>query len=275
MNFFLPIPTVSGDALGVICPRSPSRFRSRPRPKSQQSRGLRPRVAYYGYRYYDPKTGRWPSRDPIGEEGGVNLYGFVGNNGVYRLDILGLAPGDTIGVERCQIYVYYGHLSKKKPLKWDFNGRCSLGGAIGCYPETNNPPDVHTPPNPPGAWLPDNHQIPGLPTGHDDPMVVGDGDRRIAINRRDTMNSGETTEENEHGMPWALENLSKTIEKSVDKLCKSCCKEVEFILHVDSTGDNSDLQDGIDRFAPSWKGKALVGKDFKKTLKCVSPVKMP
>ena len=33
---------------------------------------------YYGYRYYDPLTGRWPSRDPIEEEGGVNLYGFVG-----------------------------------------------------------------------------------------------------------------------------------------------------------------------------------------------------
>jgi hypothetical protein len=23
--------------------------------------------------YYDPVTGRWPSRDPIGERGGVNL----------------------------------------------------------------------------------------------------------------------------------------------------------------------------------------------------------
>ncbi len=28
---------------------------------------------YYGYRYYDPVTGRWPSRDPIEERGGVNL----------------------------------------------------------------------------------------------------------------------------------------------------------------------------------------------------------
>jgi RHS repeat-associated protein len=34
---------------------------------------------FYGYRYYDPSTGRWPSRDPIGEKGGVNLYGMVGN----------------------------------------------------------------------------------------------------------------------------------------------------------------------------------------------------
>ena len=45
---------------------------------------------YYGYRYYDPETGRWPSRDPINERGGVNLYGFVGNDGVNSWDYLGL-----------------------------------------------------------------------------------------------------------------------------------------------------------------------------------------
>jgi len=45
---------------------------------------------YYGYRYYDPATGRWPSRDPIEERGGVNLYGFVGNDGPNRWDLLGL-----------------------------------------------------------------------------------------------------------------------------------------------------------------------------------------
>jgi hypothetical protein len=32
----------------------------------------------------------WPSRDPIGERGGRNLYGFVGNNGLNRWDKLGL-----------------------------------------------------------------------------------------------------------------------------------------------------------------------------------------
>ena len=45
---------------------------------------------YYGYRWYAPLTGRWPSRDPIEEKGGVNLYGFVGNDGVNWLDYLGL-----------------------------------------------------------------------------------------------------------------------------------------------------------------------------------------
>jgi RHS repeat-associated protein len=48
-------------------------------------------VTYYLYRWYDPLTGRWPSRDPIGEEGGINLYGFVGNDGVNAWDYIGLA----------------------------------------------------------------------------------------------------------------------------------------------------------------------------------------
>ena len=34
----------------------------------------------YKYRHYDAKLGRWPSRDPIEESGGVNLYAFVGND---------------------------------------------------------------------------------------------------------------------------------------------------------------------------------------------------
>jgi RHS repeat-associated protein len=47
-------------------------------------------VTFYTYRYYDPVTGRWPSRDPIEEEGGINLYECVKNDGVNRWDLLGL-----------------------------------------------------------------------------------------------------------------------------------------------------------------------------------------
>jgi uncharacterized protein RhaS with RHS repeats len=60
-------------------------------------------VAYYGYRYYDPKTGRWPSSDPIGEEGGLNLYGFVGNDGVNELDILGLCDRGSVNITKTSI----------------------------------------------------------------------------------------------------------------------------------------------------------------------------
>ena len=47
-------------------------------------------VTDYGYRYYDPLTGRWPSRDPIEEEGGVNLYAFNTGDAINKLDTLGL-----------------------------------------------------------------------------------------------------------------------------------------------------------------------------------------
>ena len=44
----------------------------------------------YLYRDYVPSMGRWPNRDPLGERGGRNLYGFVGNNPISRLDKFGL-----------------------------------------------------------------------------------------------------------------------------------------------------------------------------------------
>ena len=48
-------------------------------------------LLYYGYRHYDPTHGRWLNRDPLGERGGVNLYGMVRNSPVSSIDRLGLA----------------------------------------------------------------------------------------------------------------------------------------------------------------------------------------
>ncbi len=45
---------------------------------------------YYGFRYYNPSTGRWLSRDPIEEDGGLNLYGFVDNSPLDSIDPNGL-----------------------------------------------------------------------------------------------------------------------------------------------------------------------------------------
>jgi RHS repeat-associated protein len=47
---------------------------------------------YYGYRYYDAKLGRWPSRDPIQETGGMNVYGIVNNDLIGQIDVLGEGP---------------------------------------------------------------------------------------------------------------------------------------------------------------------------------------
>ena len=61
---------------------------------------------YYLYRFYDPNLQRWPNRDPIHEFGflklkgrkmgfhenaELNLYAFVGNGPIYRVDPLGLS----------------------------------------------------------------------------------------------------------------------------------------------------------------------------------------
>ncbi|MDF2441476.1 MAG: hypothetical protein JWN98_2460, partial [Abditibacteriota bacterium] len=43
----------------------------------------------YGYRFYSPGLGRWLNRDPIEETGGLNLYGFVGNNAANSVDPYG------------------------------------------------------------------------------------------------------------------------------------------------------------------------------------------
>jgi RHS repeat-associated protein len=56
-------------------------------------------LSYYGYRYYSPSTGRWLSFDPAGEAGGLNLYGFVGNDPLNFIDPYGLYTfGEAVSI---------------------------------------------------------------------------------------------------------------------------------------------------------------------------------
>ena len=105
---------------------------------------------YYGYRWYDPLTGRWPSRDPIGENGGVNLYGFVKNRGIDHFDRLGLSSD-----LKCRIKIFVGHnvdiinavqaLPREKVMRKgeDFfriekGGDCGYVAGIGCTDDRTN-----------------------------------------------------------------------------------------------------------------------------------------
>ena len=54
-------------------------------------------LLYYGYRYYSAATGRWLSRDPIVERGGLALYGFVRNDPTCFHDRLGKLTVDFTG----------------------------------------------------------------------------------------------------------------------------------------------------------------------------------
>src|SRR5215469_13115891 len=50
-------------------------------------------------RPYEPNLQRWLTRDPIGEDGGINLYGYVRNDPVDFIDPFGekLYPPNFIG----------------------------------------------------------------------------------------------------------------------------------------------------------------------------------
>jgi RHS repeat-associated protein len=46
----------------------------------------------FGARDYDPETGRWTAKDPLGVFGGNNLYGYVRNDPMNLVDPIGRAP---------------------------------------------------------------------------------------------------------------------------------------------------------------------------------------
>ena len=84
----------------------------------------------YGLRYYGSLDGRWKSRDPIEEEGGVNLYGFVGNDGVLNWDFLGM---DCIAItDRVVIGPTYHYALER------IQGCCSQVGVEKNYSEVIN-----------------------------------------------------------------------------------------------------------------------------------------
>jgi RHS repeat-associated protein len=70
-------------ATGLMAKANPFRFSTKYKDDETD-------LLYYGYRYYNPPTGRWLSRDPIGERGGLNLYGAVASDPVDAADAIGL-----------------------------------------------------------------------------------------------------------------------------------------------------------------------------------------
>ena len=102
------------------------------------------------HRAYDPETGRWLSRDPIGEKGGINLYGYVGNGPVTDWDPLGLlvsavfdrASGcltvsdDDTG-ETLTVKAFSGGRSSPQGVQHGWNGNKPL--PAGKYFITDNP----------------------------------------------------------------------------------------------------------------------------------------
>ena len=51
-------------------------------------------IYFYRARYYDPAIGRFLQEDPIGFEGGINFYVYVGNNSINLIDPFGVKSHD-------------------------------------------------------------------------------------------------------------------------------------------------------------------------------------
>jgi len=87
------------------------------------------------YRVYDANvTYRWLSRDPIGERGGINLYGYVGGNPVNFIDPFGLlewSPGGGSG-SACGIAFEVCHTNAQKAYDKGCSGQVFSDTRIGC-----------------------------------------------------------------------------------------------------------------------------------------------
>jgi RHS repeat-associated protein len=55
-------------------------------------------LIYFGHRYYSPVLGRWMSRDPLAEQGGVNLYSYCNGDPVNKTDPLGLTSDEFVNM---------------------------------------------------------------------------------------------------------------------------------------------------------------------------------
>jgi RHS repeat-associated protein len=76
-----PLDNPAGAGIFDYNPRTPGQYYDR-----------ETNLHYNYFRDYDPQTGRYIESDPIGLEGGINTYGYVGGNPVSLSDPNGLHP---------------------------------------------------------------------------------------------------------------------------------------------------------------------------------------
>ncbi len=76
-------------AEGPMAKKNPFRFSTK---YTDDETGL----VYYGFRYYNPSLGRFINRDPVEEQGGLNLYAAFANDPINHIDVLGMYCSDPV-----------------------------------------------------------------------------------------------------------------------------------------------------------------------------------
>jgi len=199
---------------------------------------------------YDSRIALWLGRDPIQENGGVNLYGMVGNDPENLLDRLGL---HAIKVEKCNIYIHIDHRNRirKNDTTLDFSAGFSAGGMITCWPGDVN------------RQIPEASRLRGSPM-HDYPMAPSDATDPTAHRQRDraqtrAQNEGSNRNDYETYFDYALSNMFDDADNKFKELCKCDCTEVTLTVVNTTEFDFKNIR---------HIGGLKAGATFKVTTKC-------
>jgi RHS repeat-associated protein len=90
-------------------------------------------LAYYGYRFYDAVRGRWLNRDPIEEEGGMNLYGTLDNDLINKTDFLGQVEVRLDYVDPASVPNEYRVLPRSETKGKVAGGKAETGVSVSCF----------------------------------------------------------------------------------------------------------------------------------------------
>jgi RHS repeat-associated protein len=190
------------------------------------------------YRAYNPDTATWLSRDPIAEDGGINLYGYANDNPMSFIDKLGLRS--EISAKQCEIVIYLGHGRQKTPMKWN-NEPCSAGAAIVCWPYRHN------------KGLKPGEEIEGTPL-HDELMQTGSDSLNTRSNTALNLNpysevlGDAESPTDEHDWRKAERNVNRGVANKINELCNRCCREKQGYVTVTYIRNEGLLGMSSDRF---------------------------
>jgi RHS repeat-associated protein len=205
-------------------------------------RARRSGVTYYAYRWYGPLTGRWPSRDPIQEQGGVSLYGFVLNDGINWVDLLGLEDArERIRRERekrimekqqkderekekkgrrdCKTMMYVGHYGQPPDNK--DRHACDRGVLVTCIRKSSN--DTYQKNN--GNGVPDHGGQ------RNNGWIFPNPDGKYKEHKDYNEKRGDIT------VQTAFDRELANAETEAKQQCKQCCKKVSIVaISIDESG---------------------------------------
>jgi len=190
---------------------------------------------------YSPSQGRFTSRDPIEEEGGLNLYAFCENDPINHVDVIGNVryKGRSkkkdefyykFEVEKCEIAIIYGHGHPTLPheivfddTKDETSTSCAYFWA--CYPDVTN--------------------------------------KKIPANKRLLEDVGPHRKFDDSEIVQKLKQLHEMAKAKAEEICDTdCCKDGVWIRYAFAPHDTlkEKIIDSLKGYSSYNKPKDLVGK---------------